>query len=299
MKLFEVEMPIKEGGNAIKMSSRINQENVEATLDSIYKTLLPRLNITKSDIGLLGSTGKKAPGDSSGDIDLAISVQAIIKNNEEIETPKELYDFIYKVASDLSPEVKDMRGMGIISLAWPIVNADGRQDNEYVQLDLMTVDSVDWAKWAYYSPAWNESPYKGLYRNELLYAIAKYMDYETLKTALDKEGNEVDVEWKRNFFDLGKGLLTGQQTRMGKKGIVKTTKTINKTLLTADPRKAAKMMFGPDAEPNDLLTWEQTFAAVMDKDFVYADKRNDILKMAKEGILRKGFPVPPELDQVV
>lgn len=302
MKLFELEQrlarPIVEGGNAIKSSSRINQENVAATLADIEKRLLPLLNVSVSGTANLGSTGKKAPGDSSGDIDLGISVQELTVNNG-LKTPQELYDFVYTVANKMSDEVKDMRSIGLISLAWPIANVDSKQEGEFVQLDLMIVDSIDWAKWAYYAPAYNESPYKGLYRNELLYAVARFMDYTVIHRAMDDSGQEVDAEWKRNFFDLGKGILTGTQTRMGKKGIVKAVKTLNKEIVSADPREAVKMLFGPHATPNDVLTWEDTFRAVMSNDFPYKNNRPEILQMTKQGILNKGYPIPPELEKVV
>lgn len=298
MRLDEFKQPIKEGGNAVKMSTRINQDNVKATLTHIYEILLPRLKVNVDDTASLGSTGKKASGDSSGDIDLAVSVQALVTNNK-IETPQELYDFITEVANEISPEVKDMRGIGIVSMAWPIVNVDGKQKGQYVQLDVMTVDSVEWAKWAYYAPSFNDSPWKGLYRNELLYALAKEMNYETVAKAMTDSGEEVDTEWKRDFFDLSKGLLTGTQTRMGKKGIVKTVKTIDKVLKSNDPADVVQMMFGPDVKPKDVLTWEDTFRMINDPKFIYSDKRDSIFKMAKQGILNKGFPVPPELNKEV
>lgn len=298
MKLMEIEQyTLKEGGNAIKSSVSINQENVAATMNDIEKVLLPKLNISKNDTASLGSTGKKAPGQQSGDIDLAISVQALTQNNG-LETPVELYKFIMDVAMNTSTEVKLMQGLGLVSLAWPITNVDGKQEGQDVQLDLMTVDSIDWARWAYYAPSFNQSPYKGLYRNEIFYALARYMDYKTISRAMDNAGEEVDSEWQRHFFDLGKGLMHGEQNRIGKKGIVKGVKTVNKVLKSLDPREVVKMFFGPNAEPNDILTFEQALAAVLADDFAYAKDRQNILAMAKQGILNKGYPIPPELDEV-
>jgi hypothetical protein len=289
---------INEGGNAIKSSSRINQENVASTLKSIQEKLLPRFKLKPSDTAMLGSTGKKLPGGSSGDIDLALSIQALIENNN-LETTKDIFDFIVKESATLTHEIKDMRQMGLVSIAWPISNDDGKQDGLFVQLDLMVVDSIDWATWAYYSPAEWESPWKGLYRNELLYAIAKFMDYKVLKTAMNKEGVTVDAEWERNFFDLGKGLLKGTQSAMGKTGITKTVKTIDKVILNNNPDDTVKMMFGPNFTSHTNLTWEDTFKNIMSPDFIYKNKLKEILKMAKDGIISKGYPVPEELDKLV
>lgn len=66
-----------EGGHAKsdipeELKDRINQENVEATMDDIYTRLLPELGLTKDDVKPVGSTGKKLPGGTSGDIDLAM-----------------------------------------------------------------------------------------------------------------------------------------------------------------------------------------------------------------------------------
>jgi hypothetical protein len=288
---------LKEGGNAVEGVGPINQENVEATMAVIYKELLPALGLSKSDTASLGSTGKKGPGQQSGDIDLAVSVQALTKNNN-IETPADLYTFIEQTLQKFTDRTRIMGGIGIVTCAWPISNTDGKQEGEFVQLDIMTVDSVDWARWAFFAPSFDQSPYKGLYRNEILYAIARYMDYESLETALDKEGVEVDARWKRKFYDLGKGILSGEQSRMGKKGIVKTVKTLNKEILSQNPEEAVTMFFGPDFKPNDMLTWEQAFAAIMDSDFIHADHRQEILQMTKQGILNKGYPIPPELDEV-
>lgn len=296
--LFSDYMIIVEGGNAIKSSTRIHQENVADTVEDIYKKLLPLLKLKKDDTSMLGSTGKKKPGGSSGDIDLALSIQSLMKNNN-LETTKDIYDYLVKQTHTITHELKDMRQMGLISIAWPIANTDGTQEGEFVQLDLMVVDSIDWATWAYYSPAEWESPWKGLYRNEILYSIAKYMDYTVLKTAMDKEGVEVPAEWERNFFDLGKGLLKGSQTAIGKNGLTKTVKTIDKILIDNSPDVVVKMMFGPKFTEHDILTWEETFKHLTSADFIYKNKLNDILKMTKDGIISKGYPVPEELDKLV
>lgn len=71
------EEPILEGGHTKsdipeELKARINQENVEATLDDIYKRLLPELGLSREDVEPVGSTGKKLPGGTSGDIDLAM-----------------------------------------------------------------------------------------------------------------------------------------------------------------------------------------------------------------------------------
>jgi hypothetical protein len=288
---------ILEGGNAIKSSTRINQENVEATLADVVKRLLPKLKITKKDIASLGSTGKKAPGGSSGDMDLGVCIKAILNKNADVNTIDDIMDLLVKVGNELSHEVKDMRQFNLISMAWPIANIDGKQENQFVQLDLMATDCLNWSKWAYYSPSEWESDYKGLYRNEILYAIARYMDYKTLETGLTKDGEEVDAVYSRNFFDLAKGLLKGVQSRLGKRGkVVKALTTLNKELMYNDPEEVVKVLFGPSFTPSQMLTWEDALSAVTSDDFIYKDKLDDIMKMTIKGIKDKGYPIPTSLD---
>lgn len=66
-----------EGGNMFDDVSRINQENVAATLKYIYETILPAIGIDRKWAQPLGSTGKRLPGGSSGDIDLGIDATKV------------------------------------------------------------------------------------------------------------------------------------------------------------------------------------------------------------------------------
>ena len=63
-------------GNPLTVQ-RIHQENVAATLKYIYDTILPAIEIDRKWVQPLGSTGKKLPGGSSGDIDLGIDATKI------------------------------------------------------------------------------------------------------------------------------------------------------------------------------------------------------------------------------
>ena len=290
---------ITEGGNAVKSASRINQLNVKATLSEIYKTILPKLKLKKADITLLGSTGKKDPKKngteegSSGDIDLGISLDALMKANNLVDEDA-VYAFIEDACKD-QHEVHVFKGLEVVSIAFPIVNTDGKQDGEHCQLDLMPVHDLAYAAWSYHSPAYNESKYKGLYPKEVYYACARVADTKTTETA-KQDGKDVPIEWTRMFFDLNKGLMVGKQSIKGKtKAIVKGAKTSDKSVKTADPKKIVKILFGSKFKPTDVLTWEQVWKAINSKDFVHKDKLPEILKIVKKGIERKGVPLPSDL----
>ena len=82
MKSFiQFKETLNEGGNAVGGVVRINQENTQATVDNIFSELLPKLKLKNTDAALLGSTGKKAPKSSSGDIDMALSATQLLKMN--------------------------------------------------------------------------------------------------------------------------------------------------------------------------------------------------------------------------
>jgi hypothetical protein len=50
---------LNEGGNAIKQAERLTYNEALELLDFISENILPKLNITKNDISLIGSFGKK------------------------------------------------------------------------------------------------------------------------------------------------------------------------------------------------------------------------------------------------
>jgi hypothetical protein len=291
---------LTEGGAAIKSSTRINQLNVAGTLEEIYKSVVVDLGLTQSDVRVLGSTGKKDPSKngepdgSSGDIDLAVSIPKVMKANN-ISSPDACFDFITNKVKHYT-EVKPMKSINVISIAFPITNTDGKQEGKYVQLDIMPVDNLKYSEWAYHSPAFNVSKYKGAYRNELVYAIAKYMSFKSLKQQIDDSGEEVPVKWERMFYDLSKGLMRGVQSKEGKSGkMVKSAKTIEKELHSNDVDTVVTMLFGEGVKPKDVLTFEQALAAINAPTFPYASKRTDILKMATQGIINKGLEVPESL----
>ncbi len=298
---MEIITIINEGGNAVKNVSRIYQENVKETLASIEKALLPLLNVKNYKV--LGSTGKKNPGGSSGDIDIAIDINEFIKNNgASLTTYEDVFSLVEEKVKALPYNYKPMRSLGIISVAWPIqtdynANKEYWQDGQFVQVDIMLVKNLKLAEWSFYSPAEWESKWKGLYRNELLYSIAKYMDLKVLKKAFDKEGKEVDVEWERYMFSLKDGLLKAKQGRaINKNGdILKSVITIEKQLVTDDIEKIVEMLFGPNVKPTDVLTYDDTIKFILSPNFIYKDKRDKILKMAAEGIKRNSYLLPPEL----
>ena len=252
---------IKEGGGAVGDVDRINQENVEATLKAISTKIIKPLKITNKDIGVLGSTGKRKPGGSSGDIDIAIDANKVLRANA-IQIADELFDFIAGKAKKVSNTVVSNKGTGVISLQFPISNTDGKQKNKKVQLDLMIVDNLDLAKFNFWSPHEEQSKWKGIYRNIILSSMASVMDFEVLEKGYDENDVEVPTLFKRNFIDLKRGLMRGLQTRIGKSGklFAKGRKqTLETKVLENQPEGIIKAILGPAFTVRDAESFESLF----------------------------------------
>lgn len=284
---------MKEGGNAVSGVSRINQLNVASTLEALFSILLQKLKLQKKDIATLGSTGKKAPLQSSGDIDIAIDAKALLKSSGQ-KTLDSVYDYLLKVAKELSStDVKDGRGLGTISFAFPISNTDGQQPKSLVQIDLFVVDSMDYAGWIYYGPHYTESQLKGVYRNILLAQVAKYASLKIIKT---QDGTDVTRE--KLVFNFAKGLMKNTESKEGKKGLLKNFKTIDSQLVSQNPDEISKILFGDGYRGSDLLTFESVLAAVLSPTFPYSKSRKEIIMDTKKILLELGYPIPEILANV-
>lgn len=284
---------INEGGNAVPGVSRINQENVEKTLNSVYSKLLPLLGLNTSDTALLGSTGKKLPGGSSGDMDLAISKHKLMHDHDLDE--KQLIPFIVSKVKKLGIDFKPMPGLGIVSVAWPIENIDGKQDGKTVQLDLMLSDNVNMTKWGMYSAHEKEQPYKGAVRNLILYWIANVVDYKALKREADK-----DTEFEKDVLDVQRGLFRLKQSYYDKNGKLSSKKkTIFRKLISDDPDAIVKILLGNNYKSSDILTVSDAWDALMSPDFPYKDYRKTIVKNIVNDLQKHGFDYPDYIDKYI
>ena len=293
---FKQFIQIDEGGNAVEGVVGINQENSIATVKSVFKDYLKLLGLSEKDTALLGSTGKKAPKAVSGDIDIALSSRELLKH-KNVSTFGDMIDLIINITKKKGYKFRDLRTIGIVSVGYPITNVDGKQEGETVQLDFMLVDNVKLASWSYYSPSYLESSLKGLYRNELFYAVAKFAGLKVKEMSNDK----TPITWDRFWFDLSSGLQKGTQTLKSPK-TGKVTKSAKKVkpaeILSDDPDTIVKYLFGDKYKANQLLTFEQALKAVQSSSFPHKKYRKDIYKMAKEGLLKKKYPVPESLDRL-
>lgn len=251
---------------------RINQENVEATIEDINKRLLPALGLTPEDAFPVGSTGKKLPGGSSGDIDLAIDQKKLMEVNG-IETPEEFVDFSHEIADKLHlhKSIADRYGWKATSYFWPIANVDGKQEGKFVQLDLVVTPNPRFTKWGMFSDQEKElkdgetdadvNPKSGV-RNGLFQAIA--MGGHKKVTKQDENGE--DIEMVRYDYSFNEGLFKVTRVRIPKKkGGYSDWMVANKEFVTDDPDKIVRFLYNDESlNADDIMTARDAWDALLD-----------------------------------
>lgn len=237
-------------------------------------------SVDVEDLHPLGSTGK-APW--SSDVDLAVD-----RNVYDPEMVKQSMS----LAGPYILDFKDMSGLGVQSYA---IDVDGQA----VQVDLMFVDNLEWAKFAYWSPAAIESNYKGAVRTMLLMGVAAMILQPTIDHFTYDADGQLIVRVGRTL-DLNKGLRRIFQYRPIRKsgtGFVKTMKTttladlktqfpylksqvVDGEITINDPRLALQLMFGCPVDPREVQDAEGVIQTIRRR-FV-AGRRELIFKKTAE-----------------
>lgn len=220
-------MKAKTGGRVFKDSQgglvcgRINQTDIPETvqwLEQLVGVEFPREH-------WLGSTGRRV---SSGDIDLALDAQ----QHSSDDIYKRLVHWAQSHGLDHREWIK--KSGQTIYVKTPI---QGRPDQGYVQTDLMFLDNMPWATWAW--SAAENSNYSGTERNILINSIAKSLGYKLNANA-------------------------GIQDRE------------TQAVISDDPDAAAKLLLNPRATVQDLTSVESIMDALEqdpDRDAKLADAR--------------------------
>jgi hypothetical protein len=248
---------------------------------------------------IIGSIGKKKnPSDESGDLDIGYDGNTFSKKQgvEYKECSKKIYEILTLNLKDVlgfDPEINFLRGLNIVSLGWPI---KGDQSNGIVQLDLIPLSSMKWAKFIYYSPDYrfSESKYKSAHRNWLLSAI---LSAKTNVLASDEEGEVLDYE--SPVIILSDGLYMNSKSFRGKlKGRLKNPKKIEggEKFITNDPQDFIDYTLGKGYTQDQIKTFEALLKIITSPNFPMKDKLPSIKKRFLEYMERTGLPVPLEIN---
>ena len=287
-----VSMFLSEGGNAVEEARPLLQDEVIETYKWIEKNIFPKLGLVGegTDAFPIGSYGKKAQDQTSGDIDIAVSIDKIAGvNGISLDT---VLDWLDTKLKSLGYSTKIARGFSQVSFGAPI---NGNFKNGIAQIDLMLSSNLDWSRFMYYSPNFieAESKYKGMYRNTLLMSIVSESMREVTKTT---PTGEVE-EYKSYVIRLEKGIYQVAKTFMGKKGSLVKTATLlhdQDKFITNTPTEVVKFAFGEGVNPSDVMTFENIWSIILRPNFIHKSKLNNILKRFRDYLVSAKMPIPSE-----
>lgn len=293
IKLFEEFVAsVNEGGNAISDARPMTQKEVSDVYGYVKSKIFPLIGIEGDDIDAapIGSYGKKAPDVTSGDLDIAVSVDKIASVNSLPLNPDDVLEFMEKKLKAGGFATSTQLGFKQISVGVPI---PGTKDT--AQVDLMLSTSLEWSKFMYYSPDFTkaESKYKGAYRNLLVMAIINYSKREASKLTDKGEVEEIDTY----VLQLDRGVQEVRKSFMGKKGsIISTAKTLHDfdKFVTNTPDAVVKITFGDNVKVSNTMTFENCWSLTTSSSFPHKDKLPEILKAFKGYLMGAKLPMPTE-----
>lgn len=270
----------------------IERKDISKTIEYVSRLT----SIPVSDLHPLGSVGKLQ---ISGDIDLAVDIT--------IYDPKRIHETLLNV---IGPDCgKYNAGTNIGSYAIPIA---GAADNGLVQVDLMYVANVEWAKFFYFSPG-DKSQFKGAIRNILLSAIASTHKEPNMDAFVYDDNGDwlVRVGWgispqiglKRMFQLRSKSEITGKWLKAMKNVEPQEIMYAYPDLafnglhfIFDNPQDVVTFLFREhDVRPTDVETSEQVIVLIQR---VFSPERTEqIFNVAKKRAapLAKKMDIPKEI----
>ena len=247
--------------SGVMKCSPIYLENIPSTIKSIENHIFSPLHISNtywtSDIG---SVGKKPV---SGDIDLAVDVGYC--------DPELLVEHIKESGFEYTTT-----GGAIANIAFPI---EGTQKGEYVQVDIFPTTSLEFTKFARFSPTPEESKYSGGMRCDLLGVLIKYC------SMIASENHVSYISLKQD------GAY--RTVRFGKDS---KTKVMEDKLITNKPEELLEKVFGRKYNIKHFNSVESILAIMFDDDFDYKHIIKDVLHRFVEIETKKGREVPEEVN---
>lgn len=232
------------GGMAFEGTSSIESSRLDDTVGGLSESTGISFNELRD--GFLGSTGKKSV---SGDIDIGLD-QGRHRVGELLDLLRDAYGR------------ENVRSLphGVTAVKLPIAGS-----SKFVQTDLM-IGVPDWLKFSFHAPGEGESEYKGLFRSQLLRAVAKSLrqqDFDDAGDLLAEIGPSLD------YLEGLKTTQKGRRPKIRGEGLTKRLEKLTpaefrelyprlqyRDTRTQDPRVAAQTLFGKGTEPRHLRSYE-------------------------------------------
>ena len=286
---------INEGGKAVN-GTPMTQPQVKAVYQDVIKKILePKLGLTEEgvDYAPLGTFGKKKEDQTSGDLDIAISIERIA-GYLGISV-----DMVGQAVQDILAETGvDFvfnPGTLVTSFAWPIPGTD-----KFGQVDFMPSDNMDYSEWMYHSPDFTkaESNYKGVFRNQLLMAIVHYAKEDIIS----KNDKDEVLEFERYSYRVATGVFNTRRSylsnsRKNPDGTPKRNTTATRVkeydkLVTNVPEEIIKIAFGEGVKRSQVMRFEDVYELVMSDNFIHKNKLNDIIKKYIQELISNEVEIP-------
>jgi hypothetical protein len=289
VKLFE--QFIFESGNAIEDSRPFEQSEIPGTLKWIEQNVYPVIGIDGlgEDAAVIGSAGKKREGQTSGDIDIAVSADKIA-GHLNTSVAKVLFE-MDKAIKESGLQTKLAVGFQQVSIAAPI---GGDFKNGVGQVDLMLSRDIKWSKFMYHSPDFtkDESKYKGAYRNILLMAAVGKCFYEVL----DKTEDDQVKVYQAHVIRLNQGIVQVRKSFEGKKGLLKNAKLLKEfdKEVTNTPQEVVDLLF-KDADVSEIMTYESLKNLIDSNRFKFPNLRKEIYDKCYSRLEECGLPLPDDV----
>lgn len=263
------------GGNVFENTKRATSKDVAYVVKLLESnSILPK----DADYSIIGSaTNYKNSNRTYGDIDVCVA-SGSMGNTLGINTS--LTDTLKTFMFNNNIKYKHFKGLHIISLLIPIKRRFMKC--YYVQVDIMPVDSIQYAKWSYRQP--ENSKFTSAVMNDALMTVAKYLNYD-VSSSIDS----VPVEWYRGLLDLRLGLYNCRQNVRGKLGTIIQKKTItDKYHTTNNPCKLVKLLFGDSFDLHVTDSYETIIEAINSDKFKNKKHRDTILQEIETNIMKRG-----------
>jgi hypothetical protein len=278
---------INEGGAAIPSSRPITWDEAQNLYKWVKNNISPKFGIDESDMEVIGSYGKKAEGETHGDLDIAVSANSVMERNGI--GADQVLDFINDSLVSMGLETKKMAGFKQVTAGIPIPGT-----SDIAQVDFMLSPSLDWSKFVYHSPDFRsgESKYKGVYRNALLMAIITESSKEILKRTPEGDVEELET----NVIRYPEGIWRARKNFMGKKGLVKTGQLLRDfdKFVTANPQEVTELAVGKGYTPDSISTFERLWHLITREGFIHERYLKDILEKFALNLKGIGIPYPEE-----
>jgi genome maintenance exonuclease 1 len=175
-------------------------------------------------------------------------------------------------------------------------------DDDIVQVDFELSRSLEWSRFAKYSPDYrkDESKYKGHVRNILMMCIVKYCFKKTIKRVTLDDDTVVDGEIEAYVVRLADGLYKTRKNWFAKNGVnMKKTENLMHEydeLIADTPQGFIDLIFN-DGKIEDFISFETLFDTFMSDKFKFPENRERILVGVVMSLDSQGIEIPTEIPQ--